>query len=196
MTAIAKSRVGVCGAAAVALLAAVCLPVSAAKAATITETYDFTASGFGSGSPVSTWSGSFTITFTLPNFFPPTVPLSLDAFSSNLTTLFPASYPANNFTIAEDLAPNPATGALIYIGDHCFVLVCDTVTGSDQAFVSFFVDASGNPSSFDTQISWASGQSLGSVSVTLTPLPAALPLFAGGLGLLGWRRKRSAAVKG
>jgi len=33
----------------------------------------------------------------------------------------------------------------------------------------------------------------GSWSVTTTPLPAALPLFAGGLGalgLLGWRRKR------
>jgi hypothetical protein len=33
--------------------------------------------------------------------------------------------------------------------------------------------------------------------VSSTPLPAALPLFAGGLsalGLLGWRRKRKAAV--
>jgi hypothetical protein len=31
------------------------------------------------------------------------------------------------------------------------------------------------------------------IDVTATPLPAALPLFAtglGGLGLLGWRRKR------
>ncbi len=35
------------------------------------------------------------------------------------------------------------------------------------------------------------------VSLTLTPLPAALPLFAtglGALGLLGWRRKRKAAL--
>ena len=50
----------------------------------------------------------------------------------------------------------------------------------------------------------------GAVSLTLTtnltpnplsstPLPAALPLFAtnlGGLGLLGWRRKRKAAAVG
>jgi hypothetical protein len=36
-------------------------------------------------------------------------------------------------------------------------------------------------------------------SVTATPLPAALPLFAGGLGmmgLLGWRRKRKSAAAG
>ena len=34
-----------------------------------------------------------------------------------------------------------------------------------------------------------------SVTITQTPLPAALPLFAtglAGLGLLGWRRKRKA----
>jgi hypothetical protein len=34
-------------------------------------------------------------------------------------------------------------------------------------------------------------------SVVTTPLPAALPLFAtglGALGLLGWRRKRKAAA--
>ena len=44
-----------------------------------------------------------------------------------------------------------------------------------------------------------SGITLGSASVNATPLPAALPLFAtglGALGLLGWRRKRkkSAAI--
>jgi hypothetical protein len=40
-----------------------------------------------------------------------------------------------------------------------------------------------------------SGQFLDNASVNATPLPAALPLFAtglGALGLLGWRRKRKA----
>jgi len=37
------------------------------------------------------------------------------------------------------------------------------------------------------------------LDISPTPLPAALPLFAaglGGLGLLGWRRKRKAQVSG
>ena len=40
-------------------------------------------------------------------------------------------------------------------------------------------------------------QILGDANTTITPLPAALPLFAtglGALGLLGWRRKRKAAA--
>jgi hypothetical protein len=57
----AKSRFAVCGAA--VLVAAACLLVGAGRAATITETYDFSASGFQSGSPVDSWFGSFTITY-------------------------------------------------------------------------------------------------------------------------------------
>ena len=43
----------------------------------------------------------------------------------------------------------------------------------------------------------AAGQDLDVIGVAATPLPAALPLFAGGLGalgLFGWRRKKSATL--
>jgi hypothetical protein len=44
---------------------------------------------------------------------------------------------------------------------------------------------------------FSGGSSLDTLTISQTPLPAALPLFAtglGALGLLGWRRKRKAAA--
>jgi hypothetical protein len=193
-----KSYLGV----AVALLATVCLPVSAARAAMITETYDFTASGLSpGGGPVDPWMGSFTINYdpTNPGALGPS---SLLAFSSNLNTL---GYPDNTFMYSQ-------SSTQIFIGDNCHSGSCDVNPGNNQAFFSFFVDAAGNPTSAGnatsggfatiTTVSNTSGDFTtfgrpANLSVTLTPLPTALPLFAGGLGalgLLGWRRKRKAAA--
>ncbi len=174
---VARRATGGLSLAAVALLTAACLPISTAKAATITETYDFTATG-PSSSPVTTWDGSFTITFD------PTVaggPFALDAFSSNL----PASY-------------NPFEGLVqasneIAIGDNCNSSGC--AAGPNQAFLFFSVDNSGKvTSNFFLAINTEPGSNE-SVTLASTPLPAALPLFASGLGvmgLFGWRRKRNA----
>jgi hypothetical protein len=59
-------------------------------------------------------------------------------------------------------------------------------------------DASGNviSTSQGARITTSTGGFFTSfnLSVTETPLPAGLPLFAGVLGLLGWRKKRKAAA--
>ena len=85
--------------------------------------------------------------------------------------LFPGSVPFDNngllFSFGTDIVAN------LYSVGSSFYLSVD------------------NPSSF-----WNPGD-LGTVSVSATPLPATLPLFATGLGLvglLGWHRKRKAAA--
>jgi len=185
--AVAIPLAGIIRAGAVALLATVCLPMSAAMAATITETVAFTATGFG-GFPDLT--GSFTITFdsTQHQFG------TLDAFSSNL----PSGY-GTAWSFVYD-----ANGVL-QIGDHCGTTSCTiTSPGNDTADVIFSsVTALGGImfSSAELTTNIPNGISLGSAFSTqtgtavVTPLPAALPLFAtglGALGLLGWRRKRKA----
>lgn len=67
-----------------------------------------------------------------------------------------------------------------------------TATGPNELLTFASTVTSGgtpeNPAAF--------GPALDNVSVTATPLPAAFPLFAAGLGamgLLGWRRKRKAS---
>jgi hypothetical protein len=75
---------------------------------------------------------------------------------------------------------NPGTGT--------FFNVHDPVTFA-------LLDANGQVIPGVTFIESDTGFDFGSPETTATPLPATLPLFAtglGGLGLLGWRRKRKA----
>jgi hypothetical protein len=53
-----------------------------------------------------------------------------------------------------------------------------------------------DPRTYDTPFLWIEGTNLQAVSA-VTPIPATLPLFVsavGGLGLIGWRRKRANAA--
>jgi hypothetical protein len=87
---------------------------------------------------------------------------------------------------------NPSTGTWSGGTANIFVVHFD-----NQGLVFEFAS---NVSSFT--ISGLSPVNLSNITgldgpTTATPLPAALPLFAGGLGalgLLGWRRKRKAAA--
>jgi hypothetical protein len=181
------AKLPICGA--VALLGAVCLPIAAADAATVTDSFSFTASGFTpSGSPVDPWTGSFTITYD------PTLGKSgaLDAFSSNL----PAGYDTFVFVYA-------GPGSFLVIGDDCILgFGCRVSAGTETASLSFHPVMSGGLTFNGANLASTSGPSVffarsGTVTPipASTPLPAALPLFAtglGALGLLGWRRKRRA----
>jgi len=151
-----------------------------AKAATITEMYDFTAT-FSSSTSVNPWMGSFTITFD-PTASGSLGPLPLDAFSSNL----PASY--NPFEYSQ-------AASNIAVGDNCGSgAFCGASTG--QAWLLFTVDAAGNPTPLSAALDGYASQTF-DISIATTPIPEALPLFATGLGflgLLGWRRKKKAAA--
>jgi hypothetical protein len=160
------------------------LPIAAADAATVTDSFSFTASGFTpSGSPVDPWTGSFTITFD------PTDGNQAGAlaFSSNL----PASYGTFTFVYIPT-----TTRVLIGDTDPC----CSLAGGMDNALLFLPVTASGHLTFGDAALTSTSSTSeffTTSGTLTPTPLPATLPLFAtglGALGLLGWRRKRKARV--
>jgi hypothetical protein len=187
------------------LLAAMCAvavgagTAKTANASTITETINFTATGFGAGAPFSSATGSFTITFD---------PLVTVVGEATTITF-------NNVNIPQ----GPLAPYFFYNANLSGGLL--TVCSPGQASASSCIVSPGH-NEFDIQILnlkstptfnflnyatssvtskiFASGGGIfgngGSVSVAPTPLPGALPLFVSGLGALGFlahRRKRKSA---
>ena len=115
-------------------------------------------------------------------------------FTSNL----PATY--GTFTFENDTSPP----SQLVIGDDCSGGCYGTSLGVNDAYLTFSENASGviaqTSAVLGSAMTGFTSTNYGASSfspVTITPLPAALPLFAGGLGalgLLGWRRKRKAAA--
>lgn len=134
-------------------------------------------------------SNTYTIFVTVQGLTSPTgsTPL-VNTFTSNSVT--------SGWTITEQTFYDPANGIFspaIPIGSAKTFTTFDTA----QLFVSASFAGTYSITELYTIVTDGSGSVLGTINLatdtTAAPLPAALPLFAFGLGalaLLGWRRKR------
>jgi hypothetical protein len=106
----------------------------------------------------------------------------------------PSTVSSDGFTIASDYTflTNTLYNVRLQVG------LSDSINGTGIDSLFAFIDPSftiDGPNSGAYSIFFSEG--FGNGSVAATPLPAALPLFAtglGALGLLGWRRKRKGAA--
>jgi hypothetical protein len=185
-----------------------------AKAASVTDDVTFSASGFtsfptGVTPPTDPVTGSFTITFdpTLSYTDLTTEGSSITLGSLNITLgsalsfcYSPTAYTCSGsaFSAGELVVGGSNAGAATVIygpgadTTNDFTLQLSSFTSSPVMTLLLYAQTSNDSTFFDS--------SVGSVSVTpvvsATPVPAALPLFAtglGALGLFGWRRKRKNA---
>ncbi len=183
-------KVFLCFTAALALLALLGTG-SSVKANSITETVNFTASDFSTfvgtvAAPEDPVTGSFTITFD------PTV-----------SQMGGTTISLNSINIALSAQPvffNYAAGGELAVCSSPFPSPVCGITEGENSFLLQIPDFATSPTFSDLEYGQSNVMALWDTntgSVTLTPLPAAFPLFATGLsvmGLLGWRRKRKNAA--
>ena len=118
-----------------------------------------------------------------------------DSLSQTITTT-----PGDSYTISFHLNVDEITVNQGFIVDFGTTQLLKLLNNGTNGTQTFDVVASGSSTTLDfLGYNVPANTFLTDVSVTqdevATPLPAALPLFAtgiGGLGLLGWRRKRKA----
>jgi hypothetical protein len=189
-------------------LAAVGATISVANA-DVTYTYtgvNFTEFNgtFPSGHPNAyTPSDLVTGSFTVPIALAPSTSYSaipaVYSFSDGLQTFTPS----NSSVVTFDLTTNPLGNIVNWLVNIISNSCTGFPPGSNCFIVTQTASATVNPGndsaafSTGTYLSYTTGPngSWGPPTVGTTPLPAALPLFAtglGALGLLGWRRKRKA----
>lgn len=183
---------------ALAVLAALAMLLGGTKANADLIHFDvsFSASGFtsngGGAVPVSPVIGSFAVTLdpTL-TYSQSTTGFTLNSVNINLGGLNGGLPPRFSYTSSTDTFV--FLGGLISSGTNGIALTLNNFTNAATVAALIYTQASVDPpSSFSS--------TTGTVSVTaspVVPIPGALPLFAtglGALGLLGWRRKKKAAL--
>ena len=122
-----------------------------------------------------------------------TSPGNYNSLSQTITTT-----PGNSYTISFNLNVDDPTTNQGFVVDFGTSQLLNLLNTGTSKLYTFDVDASGSSTALDFMgYNVPSNTFLSEVSVTpdevATPVPAALPLFAtglGALGLLGWRRKR------
>jgi hypothetical protein len=158
----------------------------------------------GGTAPTNPVTGAFTITFDpTQTYLDSTTGITLNSLNILLDSALSFDYSPSAYTAGGQLF---AAGELVVGGLNngacCVELTPSTFNDfylqilnftSAPAFEQLGYTIAANGDYFYSAL----GARGGSVSVTPTPLPAALPLFASGLGalgLFGWRRKRKSAA--
>lgn len=185
-----------------------------AMAATVTDDVTFSATSFSGGAPPSysggtaptdPVTGSFTITLDpTQTYLDSTTGITLGSLNISLASALSFDYSPTSYTIGvttfdagELVVGGLETGAcciLIPSTDPDFYLQILTFTTTPTFQQLGYLTANG--SYFYSATGPDAGSSVSVTPVSATPLPAALPLFATGLGamgLFGWRRKRRAS---
>jgi hypothetical protein len=181
-------------------LAAIATPVAAA-----TLTFDWTLSGPspslggvpspGSGTiTVTTGTGSDMITGITGDIGgdPITGLAPLGTLNGNDNLLFPVGTTFTGLPVTTSTSPYVSASDL---DQHGFAVT--TAAGTFDIFGAFVPNATDVTAGNDFDEIGATGFGVGTFALTATPLPAALPLFAGGLGMVGLlsrRKKRQAAA--
>ena len=191
------------GAVALAALASISFSLTAARADTL---YDWTISGGTAQDSSGALSGSGTITLsTTPTFTSTGTGYAVDGITGSFTSTDVTGSVTGTFT-------SGAVDNLVYTADpggfilDDFGLGVTVMVSSTNSYQLEFGQVNGDPGYYNETCCGSSEPiydfndvtfGLTSTTVSTTPLPAALPLFAGGLGMLGMfaRGKKQKAEK-